>query len=177
MPRSTQCQDMTICWWAGKKGRPMPHALGRTHLLTPPIRRARSLHLAQAIPTEMPSLTGVGDKGGGRQHYLQGLQLSFSPFCMSFSKCCPKRLQAPNPEGSSWLGSSKMSEGIRALHSQWELAGESDLGFLSRSSSEQEGEVGWRGASGTPATAPVIHKELPGVLRVLPCHRHRPMMK
>lgn len=128
-------------------------------------------------PTEMPSLTGVGDKGGGRQRYLQGLQLSFCPFCMSFSKCCPKRLQAPNPEGSAWLGSSKMSEGIRALHSQWELAGESDLGFLSRSSSGQEGEVGRRGASGTPATAPVIHKELPGVLRALPCHRHRPMMK
>lgn len=58
-----------------------------------------------------------------------------------------------------------MSEGIGALNSQWELAGESNLGFLSRSSSGQEGEVEWRGASGTPAITPVTHKELPGVRR------------
>lgn len=69
-----------------------------------------------------------------------------------------------------------MSEGIRVLHSQWESAGESDFGFLSKTSSGQEGEVGWTGASGTSHN-PSHTQRAPRGPEALPCHRHRLIMK
>ena len=147
----------------------MPCALGRTCLLTTPICRARSLHWAQVIPTEMPLPAHTGR--GSTQHYFYGSQLSFSCFCVPFSTMLPQEALSTQPRRSHMAGrqpnegghggsSRKRGKmGLSTHNGNW-------LEILTPASFRQPalGEK-VRGWFATPAKTTVTHKEPQGILR------------
>lgn len=112
--KSTQCQDLTICWWGWEERKTCATCSGED--MSPDYSRVQGQEPASdSGHPHSNALTCSSGRQEGRQAALSSRSpAQLQPLVCPSPHCCPKRPQPPNPEGPTRQGGSNMREGVGA---------------------------------------------------------------